>query len=513
MADDCTRTGSKRSKKSGIDNESMETETERPQEELISMGEEKKLEGNIEYSKGNYQAALQLYTEAIGFNDTIASFYGNRAAVYLMLHKYQNAIEDAKTSTTLDPKFIKGYIREAKAHLPLGDAFHAKLCLEKALLVDKNNSQVKAELQTAKAVQLFADEAEKDYHKGDFRRVLFCMDRALDHAPACTAFKLARAEALAMLERYQEAQEVANSVLLFDQMNVDAIFVRGLCLYYDDNIDKAFSHFQHILRLAPDHKKAIDVFKKAKLLIQKKHQGNNYFKTGDFKRAHDLYSEALNIDPNNKSTNSKLHCNRAAVLAKLRRIDEAITECTKAIELDDKYEKAYLRRGKCYLDTEHYEEAARDYEKLSKIDQRNREYKKLYKEAQLELKKSKRKDYYKILGVDKNASDDDIKKAYKKSALVHHPDRHSNASPEEKGEQEKKFKEVGEAYAVLSDKQKKARYDSGQDLDEMGGDIDPDTIFQAFFGGAGGFPFQHMGGGGGGGGGGGFPGGFHFQFG
>lgn len=49
------------------------------------------------------------------------------------------------------------------------------------------------------------------------------------------------------------------------------------------------------------------------------------------------------------------------------------------------------------------------------------EHKQLLKNAQLELKKSKRKDYYKILGVDKTASEDEIKKAYRKRALMHHP--------------------------------------------------------------------------------------------
>lgn len=54
------------------------------------------------------------------------------------------------------------------------------------------------------------------------------------------------------------------------------------------------------------------------------------------------------------------------------------------------------------------------------------EHKQLLKNAQVELKKSKRKDYYKILGVDKNASEDEIKKAYRKRALMHHPGTHSS---------------------------------------------------------------------------------------
>lgn len=51
---------------------------------------------------------------------------------------------------------------------------------------------------------------------------------------------------------------------------------------------------------------------------------------------------------------------------------------------------------------------------------------------------------------------------------MHHPDRHASASDNERREQERKFKEVGEAYGVLSDPKKRARYDQGQDLDEDG---------------------------------------------
>lgn len=46
-----------------------------------------------------------------------------------------------------------------------------------------------------------------------------------------------------------------------DSMNSDALYVRGLCLYYEDMVDKAFQHFQQVLRLAPDHGKAKEIYK------------------------------------------------------------------------------------------------------------------------------------------------------------------------------------------------------------------------------------------------------------
>ena len=64
-----------------------------------------------------------------------------------------------------------------------------------------------------------------------------------------------------------------------------------------------------------------------------------------------------------------------------------------------------------------------------------------------------------MLGVSKNATADELKKAYRKKAIQYHPDRQQGKSEEEKKEAEEKFKEAAEAYDVLSNPDKRARYD------------------------------------------------------
>ena len=92
------------------------------------------------------------------------------------------------------------------------------------------------------------------------------------------------------------------------------------------------------------------------------------------------------------------------------------------------------------------------------------------------------KDYYAILGVDKNASDEEIKKAYRKMAKKWHPD----ANPNNRKEAEEKFKEVGEAYSTLSDPQKRRMYDQFGSA-AANGNYSGFNGFNGFNGGFGGF--------------------------
>ncbi|MDO5316567.1 MAG: molecular chaperone DnaJ [bacterium] len=107
---------------------------------------------------------------------------------------------------------------------------------------------------------------------------------------------------------------------------------------------------------------------------------------------------------------------------------------------------------------------------------------------------AEKRDYYEVLGVNKNSTPDEIKSAYRKAALKWHPDKWVNGTDAEKKTAEENFKEASEAYSVLSDENKKARYDrygfAGMDGGSAGGgggfggfgDFDLNDILNSVFG-------------------------------
>lgn len=195
--------------------------------------------------------------------------------------------------------------------------------------------------------------------------------------------------------------------------------------------------------------------------------------------------------------------------SQLKAYEAAQADCNSTLSLIPSYSKAIRTRARASLALDLFDDAIRDFKEAIETATEQADSQQLKRElqqAQMLQKRSLRKDHYKTLGLKRDAEDSEIKKAYRVASLKHHPD---------KGGDEAKFKEIGEAYQILSDPVKRRRYDSGADDPESEAPSNP-------FGGAGGMNmsdlFGHAGMGGGMGGfpGGGFGGGgrpppnFHF---
>lgn len=183
--------------------------------------------------------------------------------------------------------------------------------------------------------------------------------------------------------------------------------------------------------------------------------------------------------------------------------------CKDALEADGNSLYGLLHQAKVQQEKELYDAAIASLNKAAEQhpDQRNKIHP-LLQEAQIILKRSKMKDYYKVLGIARDSDARQIKSAYRRLSKQHHPDKAAKLGVT-KEEAEKKMASINEAYEVLSDPELRARFDRGDDPNSQEGQ----NPFQGSpFGG--GMPFvfnqrghsnQHFQFDFGGGGGGGFP--------
>ena len=419
--------------------------------------------------------------KAVDAEPSNPTYLSNRAAAYMSANQYSQALADSLRADKLDPSNPKILHRLARIYTSLGRP-HDALDTYGQIPDGVSAKDTSLAQQTLQAIRS-AEGAVKD-EKGSGSMALWSLDQA-DKSLGATVLRprkwqLLRAEAylkVGSANALGEVQSISMSLLRSNPTDAEALVLRGRAFYQDGDNAQALKHFRQALAYDPDLSQARTLLKTVQALDKAKEEGNAAFKTGRYSKAVALYTEALQVDPNNKGTNSKLYQNRAMARMKTKHFKEAIADCDTALKLDPTYLKARKTRAKALGESGNWEQAVKDLKEIAEQHPEEPGMKKEIRSAEVELKKSQRKDYYKILGVEKDAGDGEIKKAYRKLAIVHHPDK--NPDDEQAAE---RFKDVGEAYECLSDPQKRERYDSGADL------IDPSEMFSGGMpGGMGGF--------------------------
>ncbi len=190
------------------------------------------------------------------------------------------------------------------------------------------------------------------------------------------------------------------------------------------------------------------------------------FKCQRYADSRELFENAMNSDIENNKWKSNILLNQVSCLLKEDKNKEALELITRATKIDSKNSKFFYIKGKLEKELEDWESAHDSMIKAKNLDPSlpiNDEL----KEIGEKLNESNTKDYHAVLGVDKNASADEIKKAYKKLALEWHPDKHAG-NEEAQVRANKKFKIISHAYKELSGGKKKMDFHS-KDSDEKRG--------------------------------------------
>ncbi|BDA47764.1 DnaJ homolog subfamily C member 7 [Coccomyxa sp. Obi] len=448
----------------------METDAPQPQASVSEdPSAEKRAKGTEFYQAGNWQSALAAYKEAAALAPDVAANHANCAAAALMLRRYKEAAAFAAQAAVLDPTSVRAHMRAGKACLSMGRFDEAAAHYQRAAELEPARSAAQTEAVAVAAVRKHIEEGNAALDT-DARQAQWYADVAARAvAPALLEpAMLLRCKALMKQGKYSEALGESRSLTVEgDPAAVEVLLVRAKALYGSGNMDRALKMFEEAMRRDPDSTACARGLKRCRALVSAKEQGNTAFKERRWGDAHRHYSDAIaRFAPGggNEAFFAQCFSNRSATCAKMGRHQDALSDAEEAIKCDATFVKGYLRRAAAHEALKNWEDAVRDYEKVQGMDSEVQGIAGMLRHAKTELKKSKRVDYYKLLDISQDASENDIKKAYKRAALRYHPDK---AVAEEREEAEKKFKQVGAAHAILSDPAKRQKYDAGWTEEEI----------------------------------------------
>lgn len=236
--------------------------------------------------------------------------------------------------------------------------------------------------------------------------------------------------------------------------------MRGRIIFYNGNDALAKKQLQVALELDPENETIKKAVKNIKLTNELKEKASESFKKGDIQAAIAQFQDCLELDELNITYNSTIYMNIALGLSKQAKNEDALKMLNKAIQMNPKYAKALVKRGDVNQALGNHEEALSDFQTAHQLEPKAYDVENKIRHAKVKAKEAGKKDYYKILGVDSKATDDEIKKAYRKLALKWHPDRNQGDEDEAK-KADKMFKDINEAYSVISDPEKRKRFDLG----------------------------------------------------
>ncbi|KAL2464637.1 uncharacterized protein Fot_52593 [Forsythia ovata] len=463
--------------------------------------------------------------------------YSNRAATRMCLGRMREALEDCTKAIALDPSFLKVTVRAGNCHLMLGEVEDAmqyyKKCLESRIDVCLDR---RVTIEAADGLQKSQRVAEYMHQSAELLQ-----ERTRDAATSALgnigeALMISRyserlvemkGEALCTLRMYDEVIQLCEQTLdiseknlasaNMDDSNCKSSYVKLWRWHLQSKSHYHLGRLDIALDLIEKQEELISIGTKyrnmnwepstpfaatVRELLNLKKLGNQAFQSGRHTEAVEHYTAAISKSGESRHFMAICFCNRAAAYQALGQIVDAIADCSVAIALDENYQKAVSRRATLHEMIRDYKQALCDLQRLVFLLESPLEAKMRQSGGQdktncgsvKDLRRTRRRlslieeraktetplDLYLILGIKASDSESEIKKAYRKAALRHHPDKAGQLLARSDGgddgrlwkevgenihkDADRLFKIIGEAYAVLSDPVKHSKYKDEEEV-------------------------------------------------
>ncbi|KAK3111062.1 hypothetical protein LTR53_014053 [Teratosphaeriaceae sp. CCFEE 6253] len=484
---------------------------------------------NANLARGQAQDALTYFDIAIQKDPSNYLTLFKRGAAYLSLGRNAQASRDFDQVLTLKPGFEGALTQRAKIKSRNADWTGAR---QDYLAAKKAGTQEVVDLDEAEGAAKLAHDAEK---AGNWEACVAQAGTAI--FVAGTALELRQRRARCRFEKGEVVEGVAdlqhvlqiNTALMEPHLQIAA-----MTFYSLGETEKGVAAISKCLHNDPDNKACAKLRKSQKAIERTLKKVNALFEKRQFASAVRLLVptgedpgllQEVKDDVKSSREAGYIHpkAGEGLYAQLVEKTCEAYTEmnnpkksqqyCDETLLLNPTSLPALMNKAQRLLDADDFDQAIATLNTAKDAaGGMTQPIQDLMQKAQTLLKRSKQKDYYKVLAVPRDASERDIKKAFRRLTVLHHPDKAAQHGVSQEQAQ-KTMAAINEAHEVLADPELRARYDGGDDPN------DPQSGQQPFQGspfghGPGGQPvfFQQRGGGGGGsfkfqgGGGGGFPG-------
>ena len=306
------------------------------------------------------------------------------------------------------------------------------------------------------------------------------------------------------MEDYNKFSELSKNLANIYPEDATLLYRIGIVNFCNGNIDESFKHISNSIKLKKSPKNCSNALNAIKDINKYYPEAQNYIKLNNFQNAENSIEKVFNSGKLFCSENSNLI--QAAYVIQSQIIKskgnnnitlEFLNNMTNKFPENNDF---LIERGELNLEIGDYDAALFDFQTAQRRNPNDSRIHNGINKAQQLKKEATTKDYYKILGIKKGSSLEEVKKAYKLKAREWHPDRFGDK--EKKKEAELMMKDINIAFDILGNAQKKQLYDSGRDPeDPMGGQNMGFNPFDLFFNAGGGQQFNFGNGQG-----------FHFEF-
>ena len=429
---------------------------------------------------GYFQAAIGFYTDAIKAlthtnkeGTIVSSLYAHRAEAHLRLYQYRDCINDSEEASRLDYNNVKAYLRKSLAHVELGQFEEACTTLSIGLGRIPKSSELQCEVKLTKQLATTMKEVHQCMGEKNYEGVLEATESLLELQKSNKHVLLARGNAYLSLNQADKAIKEANDVVVVgDNTYTAALEIRTKAHYLNGSFEDALMDCQKALGIAPQCESIEETYEMVRRVEQLFADAERSTSNEAYKQAASLYGKAIHAaEPLPMSTELYriLYLARAEAHLQATNHMQALADANLVLESLPTYVKAWETKIKILEATERFQQLADDLKGVvgpGSWGCQHRILVEAYKRAMDHFKgpvfaEEESMDHYKLLGVDKNASIDEIRKVYRQKARECHPDKFLTATDAERTMAKNKFKALQEIMDVLCDVRCRHQYDQG----------------------------------------------------